>query len=192
MHDAVEKPSAGAAESAGPGHANLPRYCSAPAAASVIRAAFARFIVNGGQFQDFQLALAVGGDDGGHVAHPLAHQAAADRRGGRDQPLGNIGLLAGHQAVDNLLVLGRVVHHHRRAEAGLVPGNVGQVHQRKLGHAPLQLAQARIHKVLPLLGHVIFGVLRQIAHGHGLLDLGGKLVGELVLQELRSRREAAF
>ena len=46
----------------------------------------------------------------------------------------------------------------------------------------LQLAKARVDKVLPLLGHVVLGVLRQIAHGHGLLDLGGKLVGKLVLE----------
>jgi hypothetical protein len=30
---------------------------------------------------------------------------------------------------------------------------------------------------------VIFGVLREISHGHGLLDFGGKLVGELVLKD---------
>ena len=39
-------------------------------------------------------------------------------------------------------------------------------------------------KVLALLRHVILGVLRQIAHGHGLLDLRGQLVGELVLKNL--------
>src|ERR1035437_6153340 len=36
------------------------------------------FIVDGGELEDFKLALAVGSDDGGHVAHALAHQAAAD------------------------------------------------------------------------------------------------------------------
>jgi len=45
------------------------------------------------------------------------------------------------------------------------------------------LAKARIHKRLALLGHVVLGVLRQISHGHGLLDLGGKFVLELVLEE---------
>jgi hypothetical protein len=30
---------------------------------------------------------------------------------------------------------------------------------------------------------VVFGVLREISHGHSLLDLGGKLVGELVLKD---------
>jgi hypothetical protein len=29
---------------------------------------------------------------------------------------------------------------------------------------------------------VVLGVLREIAHGHGFLDLGGKLVLELVLE----------
>ena len=62
-------------------------------------------------------------------------------------------------------------------------GNVGQIHQRKLGHAPLQLAQPRIHKFLPLLRHVVLGVFRQISHGHGLLDLGRQLVGKLMLKD---------
>ena len=75
-------------------------------------------------------------------------------------------------------------HDHRGAEAGFVSGNVGEIDQRKLGHAPLELSEARVDKVLALLRHVILGVLREIAHGHGLLDLGGKLVGELVLKKL--------
>jgi hypothetical protein len=64
----------------------------------------------------------------------------------------------------------------------LVPGNIRQIDQRQLGHPLLELSQARIHKVLPLLGHVILGILRQISHRHGLLDLGGKLVGKLMLE----------
>ena len=60
--------------------------------------------------------------------------------------------------------------------------NVGQIHERKLGHAPLELAEACVHKFLALLRHVVLGVLRQIAHGHGLLDLGRQFVSKLVLK----------
>jgi hypothetical protein len=49
---------------------------------------FERDIVDGGELEDFELALAVGGDDGGGVADLLAQQRAADGRGGGDEALG--------------------------------------------------------------------------------------------------------
>src|SRR5579859_4154776 len=44
----------------------------------LLRPAFGGFIVNGGELQDFQFALAVRGHGGGHVADLLADQRAAD------------------------------------------------------------------------------------------------------------------
>jgi len=89
----------------------------------------------------------------------LAHNAASDRRCRRDQAFRDIGLLAGHQPVLDLLVLLRVEDQNRRAEPGAVARNVGQVDERKLSHAALELAQARVDELLALLGHVILGVL---------------------------------
>jgi hypothetical protein len=40
----------------------------------------------------------------------------------------------------------------------------------------------RIYKLLPLLRHVVLGVLRQVSQGHGLLDLGRQFVSEFMLQ----------
>jgi hypothetical protein len=61
----------------------LPCYCSAAGGFAACRlAGFGSFVVNSGQLEDFKLALAVGGDDGGHVAHALADHAAPDGRGG--------------------------------------------------------------------------------------------------------------
>ena len=60
--------------------------------------------------------------------------------------------------------------------------DVSQIHERKLGHAPLELTQARIHEFLPLLRHVVLGVLRQVSHGDGLLDLRRQFVGKLMLK----------
>src|SRR4051794_4050277 len=41
---------------------------------------FARFIVDGGQFQNFQFAFTVGRDNCGHVANFPADNTASDRR----------------------------------------------------------------------------------------------------------------
>ena len=46
----------------------------------------------------------------------------------------------------------------------------------------LSWPEPRIDEVLALLRHVVLGILRQIAHGHRLLDFGGQFVGELVLK----------
>ena len=61
-------------------------------------------------------------------------------------------------------------------------GNVRQIHERKLRHAPLELTQPRIHELLPLLRHVVLGVLRQVSHGDGLLDLRRQFVSKLMLK----------
>jgi hypothetical protein len=89
-------------------------------------------------------------------------------------------------------VLGRVEDHNRRSKADSIPGNIGQVDQRQLCHAPLELTQARVDKILALLRHVIFGILRQISHGHGLFDLRREFVLEFVLQNLNFRKKLFF
>ncbi len=46
----------------------------------------------------------------------------------------------------------------------------------------LSWPEARVDEVLALLGHVVFGVFRQVAQGHRLLDFGGQFVRELMLE----------
>src|SRR6185437_5875804 len=120
--------------------------------------------VDGSEFENFQLTLAIGGDDGGHVADLFADEAAANRRGGGDESLIDVGLLAGDEFVFDLLILGAVVNGDGRAKGGAVPGNVGEVDERELGHALFKLAEAGVDELLALLGHVVFGVFAQIAH----------------------------
>ena len=54
--------------------------------------------------------------------------------------------------------------------------------QGELSHAALQLPEAGVHKLLALLGHVVFGIFRQIAERHGFLDLRRQLVRQLVFE----------
>ena len=53
---------------------------------------------------------------------------------------------------------------------------------RQVSHALLELAQPGAHKLLPLLGHVVLGVLAEVAHRDSLLQLFGQLVIELVFE----------
>src|SRR5579875_3751912 len=62
--------------------------------------------------------------------------------------------------------------------------DVRKVHQRELRHAPFELPQARVYKLLALLGHVVLSIFAQIAEGSRLLDFGGQLMGQLVLELL--------
>ena len=141
-------------------------------------------VVNGGELEDFELAFAVGGDDGGDVADFLAEQRAADGRGGGDEALGDVGLFAGDELVGDLLVLGGVEDHDGGAEADLVAGDVVEVDHGELAHALLELAEAGVDEDLALLGHVVFGVFGEVAEGDGLLDLRGEFGGEFVLESL--------
>jgi spore maturation protein SpmA len=59
--------------------------------------------------------------------------------------------------------------------------DVGEVDQRELRHALLELSETRIDELLSLLGHVIFGVLTEVAERSRLLDLLRQLVLELML-----------
>src|SRR6185312_10430314 len=138
--------------------------------------------VDGGEFENFELTLAVGGDDGSHIADLLADEAASDGRSGGDESLVNVGFLTCDELVLNLLVLGYVVNGHRRAEGGAVPGDIGEVDERQLSHTLFELAEARVDELLALFGHVVFGVFAQVAHGHGLLDLGGQFVSKLMFK----------
>ena len=60
------------------------------------------------------------------------------------------------------------IHGDSGTEGGAVPRNIGQVDHGELAHAFLQLAQARIDEYLALFGHVVLGVLAQIAERRGL------------------------
>ena len=62
-------------------------------------------------------------------------------------------------------------------------GMLAMLTMRQVGHALLQLAQAGAHELLPLLGHVVLGVLAEIAHGDRLLQLLGQFVVQLVFED---------
>ena len=119
--------------------------------------------MNGGEFEDLELALAVRGNDRGDVADFFAEEGAADGRGGGDEALGDVGLFAGDELVGELLVLGGVEYYYGGAEADLVAGDVVEVDHGELTHALFELAEARIDEDLALLGHVVFGVFGEIA-----------------------------
>jgi spore maturation protein SpmA len=59
--------------------------------------------------------------------------------------------------------------------------NIGEVYQGEFRHALLELAEARVHKLLALLGHVVLSVLTEVAERSSLLDLLRQLVLELML-----------
>jgi hypothetical protein len=119
-----------------------------------------------------------------HIADFFAHERAADGRGSGDHALGDIAFLAGHQLVNDLLVLGGVKDHQGGAERSLVAGDVGEVHERQLGHALLHHAQTGAHELLALLGHVVLGVLGEIAHRYRFFEFGGKFVVQLVFEDI--------
>ena len=66
---------------------------------------------------------------------------------------------------------------------GPVARNIGHVDHGQVGHPLLQLSQPRAHELLPLLGHVILGVLAEIAHSHGLLQFLRQFVIQLVFED---------
>ena len=88
----------------------------------------------------------------------------------------------GDELVLELLVLGGVEDADGGAEGDPVMGDVGEVHQGELGHALLELAEARVDKLLALLGHVVLGVFAEVAERRSLLDLLRELVSKLMLE----------
>src|SRR5271165_3930447 len=70
-----------------------------------------RLVVDGGELENLQLPLAVGGHNGRNIPHLLADQSPADGRSCGDEALVHVGFLAGDQLIGNLFVLGRVEDH---------------------------------------------------------------------------------
>ncbi len=141
-------------------------------------------VVNGGELEDLEFALAVGGDDGGGVTDLLAEKGAADGRGGGDKALGDVGLFAGDELVAEFLVFGGIEDHYRGAKADLIARDVFEVDHGELAHALFELAEAGVDEDLALFGHVVFGVFGEVAERDGFLDLRGEFGGELVLERL--------
>src|ERR1700689_2743073 len=98
---------------------------------AILRASLFRlvgdFVVNGAEAEDFQFALAIGGDYDDFVPYLHIEERAADRRRGRNMSRGHVGLFAGHQLVLHLFVLGAVENLDGGTEAHFVVGNVGHV-----------------------------------------------------------------
>ena len=140
--------------------------------------------MDGDQTQNFQLALAVGRDHGGLVADFLVEQGAANGRSGRDLARAYVGLFAGHQLVFDFFILGAVVDLDRGTQPHLVLGDVVHVGQGQVGETLAELAEARLDELLTLLGHVIFGVLAEVAESGGALDFFGQLVDQFVLERV--------
>ena len=84
----------------------------------------------------------------------------------------------------HFFVLGVVEDLDGRSEAHFVVGDVVHVDHGQVGEALAELADARLDELLALLGHVILGVLAEVAEGGGLLDLFGKFVDQLVFERV--------
>ncbi len=141
-------------------------------------------VVDGAEAQDFQFALAVGGDHDDFVPYLFIQQRAADGGGGGNFSGGNVGFFAGHQLVFHFFVLGVVENLDSRTKAHFVVGDVVHVDHGQIGEALAELADARLDELLALLGHVILGVLAEVAEGGGLLDFFRKLVDQLVFERV--------
>ena len=55
---------------------------------------------------------------------------------------------------------------------------------RQVGEALAELADARLDELLALLGHVVLGVLAEVAEGGGLLDFFRKFMDQLVFKRV--------
>jgi len=148
--------------------------------------------VDGGEFENFEFAFAVGCDYGGGVADFFAQQGAADGGCGGDEALGDVGLFANDELVGDLFVLGGVEDDDGGAEADTVAWDVVEVDHGELAHAPFELAEARIDELLTLLGGVVLGVFGEVAERDCFFDLGGELGGELVLKLLDLLFKSSF
>ena len=140
--------------------------------------------MNSGQAQDFEFALAIGSDHGGFVAYLFIQQRLADRRCSRNFSASHIGFFAGNELVFDLFILRAVVDLDGGTETNFVLGDVVHVGQREVGEALAELAEAGFDELLALLGHVVFGVLAEVAERGGALDFFGKLVDEFVLERV--------
>ena len=138
--------------------------------------------VDGGEFEDFEFTLAVGGDHGGGVSDFFAEEGSANGGGGGDEALGDVGFFAGDELVGDVLFLGGVEDDDGGAKADFVAGDVVEVDHGELAHALFELAEAGVDELLALFGGVILGVFGEIAEGDGFLDLGGEFGGELVFE----------
>src|SRR3954454_13973314 len=146
--------------------------------------AFADFVVNGAETENLQRALAVRSDHDGLIPDLLVQEGPADRRGGGDFPGGHVRFLAGHQLIFQFFVLGCVKNLDARAQSNFVSGNVIHVDHGEIREALAQLADARLDELLALLGHVVLGILAEVAKRGGLLDLFGKFVDQLVFKRV--------
>ena len=105
---------------------------------------------------------------------------------GEMRPMVGIGLFRGDDLVDDLVAGVGLAQAHRGAEAHLVAGNLVEVGDGERGGAPVELADARLEELLPLLGRLVLGVLAQVAVLARLQDLLGKEDLELVVELLAS------
>ena len=128
--------------------------------------------------------MPLGRDDDDFVADFFVQQRAADGRGGGDFSGGYVGFFAGDELVFDFFVLGAVVNLDGRSQAHFVVGDVVHVDHGEVGEALAELADARLDEFLALLGHVVFGVLAEVAERGGFLDFFGKLVDQLVFERV--------
>ena len=145
VYDLLQQPTAAFAELAGPGHCGSSRLLGGG-------------VVDGRELEHLQLAFSVRCHHCGDVAEFLADERAADGRGGRDEALGDVRLLAGDELVGELFVLGRVEDNDGGAEADLIAWDVREVDHSELAHALLELAEAGVDELLTLLGGVVLGI----------------------------------
>ena len=99
-----------------------------------------------------------------------------------DSSRGKSGLFAGHNLVFDLFILAAVKNTDSGSQSDLIFRNIVHVDKGKIRKPLAQLADPRLYELLPLLRHVIFGVLAEISEGSGLLDLFRQVVDQFVLK----------
>jgi len=140
--------------------------------------------VNGNEADDFEFLLAGRGGDFDFVADFAVEERLADRRGGGDQALFDVGFLAADELVLDFDVTLGVQDDEARAVAGAVRGNIGEIQHAQIAHALFEMGDLEIDVALALFGVLVLGIFGEVAVGAGdgdfLGELDVELVGELV------------
>ena len=114
----------------------------------------------------------------------FVEQGASDWARRRDFSGCHVGFFACNQLVLHLFILGVIKNLDGGTKAHFVVGDVVHVDHGQIGEPLAELADARLDELLALLGHVVFGVLAEVAEGSGLLDFLRKLVNQLVFERV--------
>jgi hypothetical protein len=148
--------------------------------------------VNGEKADDLEFFLAGGGEHLYLVTDLAIEEGAADRRGGGDHSLFDVGFLGADELVFDFLALLHVNDYDARAIAGTVFRNIGEVQHAEVAHALFELADFGVDVALVFLGVLVLSVFREVAMRAGNGDFLGEFNVEFVLQVVNFLLELLF